>query len=137
MTDMSETILSVRAERELPHTPEKVWRALTQPHLIADWLMKTDFVAPEVDHRFTLTGDWGAVDCRVVEVEANRSLAYTWEAFGLKSVVTWTLTPTSTGTHLLMEQSGFRMDQQLFHQGAQASWPQLLAKLEQVLVQGE
>src|SRR5205085_3480299 len=91
---------------EIPHPPEKIWRALTQPHLIEEWLMKNDF-KPVVDHRFNLRADWGAVDCQVMAVEPNKTLSYTWAAYGLESVVTWTLTPTSTGTHLRMEQSGF------------------------------
>jgi uncharacterized protein YndB with AHSA1/START domain len=66
----------------------------------------------EVDQRFNLRADWGAVDCQVLAVEPNKTLSYTWAAYGLESVVTWTLTPTSTGTHLRMEQSGFRPDQQ-------------------------
>ena len=53
--------------------------------------------------------------------------------YGLESVVTWTLTPTSTGTHLRMEQSGFRPDQQQYYQGAKGGWQQFFAKLEQVL----
>lgn len=128
---MTET-LSVIVERDVAYPPEKVWRALTQPHLIEARLMKNDF-KPVVDHTFNLSGDWGAVDCRVVEVEANRSLSYTWAAFGLESVVTWTLTPTRAGTHLRMEQSGFAPDQQQFYQGAKASWPGFLTAMEQVL----
>ena len=58
---------------------------------------------------------------------------YTWAAFGLESVVTWTLTPTSAGTHLRMEQSGFRLDQQQAYQGAQYGWRGFFANLEQVL----
>jgi uncharacterized protein YndB with AHSA1/START domain len=99
--------LSVVAEREMPYPPEKIWRALTQPHLIEEWLMQNDFM-PVVGHRFNLRADWGAVDCQVLAVEPNKTLSYKWAAYGLKSVVTWTLTPTSTGTHLRMEQSGFR-----------------------------
>ena len=137
MSDPATQARSVVVERDLPHPPEKVWRALTQPQLIAEWLMRTDFVAPTPDHRFTLSGDWGAVACKVVEVEPHRTLAYTWDAFGLESVVTWTLTPIGTppgaGTRLRLEQAGFRPDQAQFHQGAEASWPGFLAKLEQVL----
>ena len=131
MTNTATETLSVIVEREIPYPPEKIWRALTQPHLIEEWLMKNDF-QPVVDHPFNFRGDWGAVDCRVLEVEASKSLSYTWAAFGLESVVTWTLTPTSTGTHLRMEQSGFQPDQQQFYNGAQASWPQFVAALEQV-----
>jgi len=134
-TTATET-LSVIVERELPFPPEKIWRALTQPHLIEAWLMKNDF-EPVTGHRFSLRADWGAVDCRVRAVEPNRTLSYTWGAYGLASVVTWTLTPTPTGTHLRMEQSGFRPDQQQAYQGAKAGWPRFLAGLEQVLARME
>ena len=90
--------LSVVVEREIPRPPEKIWRALTQPHLIEEWLMKNDF-KPVVDYCFSFRADWGAVDCVVLVVEPNERLSYTWGAYGLESVVTWTLTPTSTGTH--------------------------------------
>ena len=46
---------SVIVEREMPHPPEKLWRALTQPHLMEEWLMKNDF-KPVVGHRFNLRG---------------------------------------------------------------------------------
>jgi uncharacterized protein YndB with AHSA1/START domain len=129
--------LSVVVEREVPFPPEKIWRALTQPHLIEEWLMKNDF-KPAVGHRFSLRMDpqpnWnGVVDCQVLIVEPNKALSYAWGALGLESVVTFTLTPTSTGTHLRMEQSGFRPDQQQAYQGAQYGWRKFFANLEQVL----
>jgi uncharacterized protein YndB with AHSA1/START domain len=127
---------SVVVEREMAHPPEKIWRALTQPHLIEEWLMKNDFT-PVMDHRFNLRGDWGAVDCQVVAVEPNKTLSYTWAALGLESVVTWTLTPTRTGTHLRMEQSGFRPDQQQAYQGAKYGWQKFFAGLEQTLARIE
>jgi uncharacterized protein YndB with AHSA1/START domain len=106
MTETSAKTLSVVVEREIPYPPEKIWRALTQPHLIEEWLMKNDF-KPVVGHSFNLRGDWGGVlDCEVLTVEPNKTLSYTWNfahddaAFNLKSVVTFTLTPASTGTHL-------------------------------------
>jgi uncharacterized protein YndB with AHSA1/START domain len=129
--------LSVIIEREVPFPPEKIWRALTQPHLIEEWLMKSDF-KPVAEHRFNFRADpnphWnGIVDCEVVTVEPNKTLSYTWDALGLKSVVTWTLTPTGTGTHLRMEQSGFRPDQPQNYNGAKYGWQNFFAKLEQVL----
>jgi uncharacterized protein YndB with AHSA1/START domain len=136
MNQTSAEVLSVVIERELPHPPEKIWRALTQPHLIEEWLMKNDF-KPVVDHCFKLSADWGAVECKVRAVEPNKTLSYTWGAYGLESVVTWTLTPTSTGTRLRMEQAGFRPDQQQAYQGAQAGWPRFLAALEQVVARME
>ncbi|MBN9486265.1 MAG: SRPBCC domain-containing protein [Alphaproteobacteria bacterium] len=136
MTTTTTETLSVVVEREIAHPPEKIWRALTQPHLIEEWLMKNDFQS-KVDHHFNLRGDWGAVDCRVMVVEPNKTLSYTWAAMGLESVVTWTLTPTSTGTHLRMEQVGFRPDQQQAYQGAKYGWQQFFGKLEQLLARKE
>jgi uncharacterized protein YndB with AHSA1/START domain len=125
-------IRKVTVEREIPFPAEKIWRALTQPHLIEEWLMKNDF-KPILDHRFNLRGDWGAVDCQVLTIEPSKTLSYTWTAHSLESVITWTLTPTSKGTHLLMEQAGFRPDQQQAYQGAKHGWQRFLANLEQVL----
>jgi uncharacterized protein YndB with AHSA1/START domain len=132
MTNTATETLSVVVEREIPFPPEKIWRALTQPHLIEAWLMKNDF-QPVVGHSFNLRANWGAVDCQVLAVEPNKTLSYTWGAYGLGSVVTWTLTPTSTGTHLRMEQSGFRPDQPQYYEGAKGGWPRFFAALEQVL----
>jgi uncharacterized protein YndB with AHSA1/START domain len=131
----SET-LSVVVEREIPYPPEKIWRVLTQPHLIQEWLMKNDF-QPVVDRRFNLRGDWGAVDCKVLAIEPNKTLSYTWDAMGLESIVTWTLTATDTGTHLRMEQSGFRPDQQKAYQGAKYGWQKFLGNLERILARAD
>jgi uncharacterized protein YndB with AHSA1/START domain len=133
MSNTATEALSVIVERELPFPAEKVWRALTQPHLIEEWLMKNDF-KPVVDHRFNFRADWGAVDCQVLTVEPNKRLIYTWAAYGLESVVTWTLIPTNTGTQLRMEQSGFRPDQKQAYQGAKVGWKKFFAALEQVLL---
>jgi uncharacterized protein YndB with AHSA1/START domain len=143
MNDASIETRSVVVEREFAFPPEKLWRALTQPHLIEEWLMKNDF-KPVVGHSFNLRGDWGGVlDCEVLAVDPTRTLSYTWNfanddpAFSLKSVVTFTLTPTSRGTHLRMEQSGFRPDQKQAYGGANAGWQQFFAKLDQLLARPE
>ena len=127
---MTET-RSVVVERDMPHPPGKVWRALTQPHLIAEWLMQTDF-APEPGRDFRFTADWGSVDCTVLEVEPERALSYSWAAMGLDSRVDWTLTPTESGTRLRMEQSGFPADMKQAYHGARASWPTFIEQLERV-----
>jgi uncharacterized protein YndB with AHSA1/START domain len=132
MTDTATETRSVVVEREMPFPPEKVWRALTEPHLIEAWLMKNDF-ALDVGRRFTLKGDWGSVDCKVLAAEPNRRLAYSWDAMGLESTVTWTLTPTGGGTHLRMEQAGFRPDQGQAYGGARMGWQKFLGELEKVL----
>jgi uncharacterized protein YndB with AHSA1/START domain len=134
---------SVVVEREISFQPEKIWRALTQPHLIEEWLMKNDF-KPVVGHSFSLRGDWGGVlDCEVLAVEPNRMLSYTWNfkhddaAYNLRSVVTFTLTPTGRGTHLRMEQSGFRPEQKQAYGGAHAGWQKFFANLDQLLARAD
>jgi uncharacterized protein YndB with AHSA1/START domain len=132
MNEQSPGLRSVIIERELAYPPEKIWRALTQPHLIQEWLMKNDF-APVVGHRFDLQGDWGSVGCSVLEVEPYKTLSYSWEAMGLRSVVTWTLTHAGTGTHLRMEHAGFGPTQDQAFKGATFGWQRFLAKLDEIL----
>jgi len=136
MNNTATQTLSVIVEREITFPPAKIWRALTQPHLIEEWLMKNDF-KPVMNHRFNLRGDWGAVDCRVTAIEPEKTLSYTWSAMGLESVVMWTLTPTSGGTLLRMEQSGFKPDQQQAYQGAKFGWQKFFANLEQVAARAD
>jgi uncharacterized protein YndB with AHSA1/START domain len=142
MTKPAAATRSLVVEREMPHPPEKVWRALTQAALIAEWLMQNDF-APKVGHRFNFRAPpmphWnGVVDCEVLAVEPNRRLSYRWNASGaeaangLKTVVTWTLTPTEGGVLVRMEQSGFRPEEEANYQGANYGWQKYIAGLERV-----
>ncbi len=134
-------IRSVVVERELPFPPEKVWRALTQPHLIREWLMQPDGFEPSVGQAFRLSGDWRSVDCQVLEVETNRRLSYRWDhpheqaAFDLRSTVTFTLAASPRGTRLRVEQVGFRPDQPQAFGGARVGWGQHLENLERALAQ--
>jgi uncharacterized protein YndB with AHSA1/START domain len=123
---------TVTVERDIPFPPEKIWRALTEPHLIEEWLMKNDF-ALDVGRAFKLTGDWGSVDCEVLEIEPNRLLSYSWNAMGLESTVTFTLTKTGAGTRLRVDQVGFRADQEQAFRGAQYGWQKFFANLEELL----
>ena len=138
---MTDELRTVTLERDFAHAPQKLWRALTQPHLISEWLMDNDF-APQVGHRFKLRGEWGGVlDCEVLIVEPEKTLSYTWDfdsddpAYALKSVVTFTLTPTADGARLRMEQSGFRPDQKQAFGGARIGWAQFFDKLDKVAAQ--
>jgi uncharacterized protein YndB with AHSA1/START domain len=142
MTERAAATRSLVVEREMPHPPEKIWRALTQGALIEEWLMKNDF-QPVVGHRFNFRAapmpQWnGVTDCQVLAVEPHERLSYSWNASGeeaangLKTVVTWTLTPTKGGTHVRMEQSGFRPDDEAFYQGAGYGWQRFVAGLERV-----
>lgn len=136
MTDTD--VRSVTVEREIPHPPEKIWRALTTQHLIEEWLMKNDF-GLDLGHRFQLRGDWGHVDCEILEVEPGRTLSYTWNhahddpAYALESTVTFTLEATLAGTLLRMEQVGFRPDQKQAFGGAKGGWKIHLENLEKVV----
>lgn len=137
MTDPVPERRSVVIERTLSASPEKLWRALTQPHLIEEWLMKSDF-KPVEGHKFTLVNEPRpevkiTVEAEVLKVEENRTLSYSWKAYGLDSVVTFTLTPTENGTQLRMEHSGFGPDQNAAFHGARAGWTQFLKALEDTL----
>jgi uncharacterized protein YndB with AHSA1/START domain len=136
MTDTA-TTRSVVIEREMPHPPEKIWRALTQSSLMEEWLMTNDF-QPEVGHRFTfratpVPGWSGVIECEVKAIEPHSRLSYSWGTLGMESVVTWTLTPTESGTHLRMEQSGFRPDQEANYKGATYGWRKFIGNLESVM----
>jgi uncharacterized protein YndB with AHSA1/START domain len=142
MTDISAAMRAIVVERVIPHPPEKIWRALTLSPLIEEWLMKNDF-QPVVGHRFNFRATpihgWnGVTDCEVLEVTPHQRLAYSWNASGeqapdgLKTIVTWTLTPIENGTHVRMEQSGFRAQDEAGHRGMGGGWPRILGRLEQV-----
>jgi uncharacterized protein YndB with AHSA1/START domain len=142
MTESAASMRSLVVEREMPHPPEKVWRALTEGDLIGQWLMENDF-RPVVGHRFhfraTPMAHWnGVTDCEVLVVEPCERLSYRWDASGeeaaggLKTVVTWTLTPTAGGVLLRMEQSGFRPEEERNYQGAAYGWQRFLDGLERV-----
>jgi uncharacterized protein YndB with AHSA1/START domain len=128
---------SVVIERELPHPAEKVWRALTQGPLIQEWLMDNDF-QPVVGHRLNFRAapvpHWnGVIDSEVLIVEPNKTLSYSWNSLGVESVVIWTLTATSGGTLVRMEQSGFGPDQEANYKGARYGWQKFIGGLERVV----
>ncbi|MBF9033585.1 polyketide cyclase [Rhodobacterales bacterium HKCCE2091] len=132
MTGGAEAARSVVIDREYPHAPDRIWRALTMPHLVAEWLMAGN-VAATPGHRFAFTADWGRVDCEVREVEPGRRLVWSWDAGALRSTVTWTLEPTATGTRLRLEQTGFAEEAPRYYHGARAGWPRFLDALETLL----
>jgi uncharacterized protein YndB with AHSA1/START domain len=113
---MTETY-TIRIDQFLPYTTAQVWKALTDPTLIAKWLMPSDFQL-EVGQHFTFSTPpippvqfGGVVYCEVLDFEVERRLRYSWvdrgEDNGLNSVVTWRLVPEDDGTHLYMEHEGF------------------------------
>jgi uncharacterized protein YndB with AHSA1/START domain len=142
VSNPTENTQTLVVERVFPHRPEKLWRALTESTLLAQWMMSNDF-APEIGHRFQFRTEpvppkWnGVVDCEVLVVEPLRRLSYNWGVGGAESglqwVVLWTLTPAEGGTHLRMEQSGFSPDQKANYQGARYGWQKFFANLERVI----
>jgi uncharacterized protein YndB with AHSA1/START domain len=134
-TDKSQTN-AVTFELDLPHPPAKVWRALTEPALLAEWLLPVlnlDLkLAPGA--AFTFKTDpypgWdGTVSCQFIEIEAERKLKYAWTVPFLDTVVTFTLTPSARGTKLSLEQSGFKPDQKQNFGGARYGWKMMGEKL--------
>jgi uncharacterized protein YndB with AHSA1/START domain len=128
---------SLVIEKELPHSPEKIWRALTQGPLIKQWLMDND-LQPVVGHRFsfrsTPVSNWnGVIDSEVLVVEPNKKLSYSWNTLGLESVVVWTLAATSGGTLVRIEHSGFGPDQEAAYKGANYGWQKFIGGLERVV----
>jgi uncharacterized protein YndB with AHSA1/START domain len=137
MTNPTAPTRTLVIEKEMPHPPEKVWRALTQASLIEAWLMANDF-RPVVGHKFTLrttpVPNWnGIIDCEVLEVEPNSRLSYSWGTMGMESIVAWTLMPTGGGTHVRMEQSGFRSEESASYKGASYGWQKFIGSLERVV----
>lgn len=142
MTDVAAPSRSIVVERTMPHPPAKVWRALTTSALIEDWLMANDHQAV-VGHRFNfratpMPGWNGVTDCEVLALDPEKRLVWAWNASGeqaadgLKTTVTWTLTPVDGGTHLRMEHAGFRPQDEMGYQAMGGGWPRIVGGLERV-----
>ncbi|HVW77914.1 MAG TPA: SRPBCC domain-containing protein [Alloacidobacterium sp.] len=139
MSNPTETPNTLVIERVFQHPLQKLWRALTESPLLAQWMMNNDF-EPVVGRKFQFRADpmpnWnGIVDCEVLIVEPLQRLSYNWGVGDgeLHWVVNWTLRPVEGGTHVRMEQSGFLPDQQTAYQGAKYGWQKFFHGLEQLL----
>jgi uncharacterized protein YndB with AHSA1/START domain len=129
---------SISFEFDLEHLPEKVWRALTDPVLLAEWLLPVVELKLEPGAAFTFTArpqpGWdGIVNCRILEIDAHRKLSYTWAVGDIDTVVTFALTPTASGTRLSVVQSGFKPNQKKNFGGARYGWKMMGGKLVDVL----
>lgn len=130
---------TIAFEVDLRHPPEKVWRALTDPELLAEWLLPAIGFVPQPGVEFTLKAPqaypgWdGTVDCRMLEIEEHRTLSYTWSVPFLNTVVTFRISPTDSGTRLSIVQSGFRPDQKQEFGGARYGWKMMTGRLGELL----
>jgi uncharacterized protein YndB with AHSA1/START domain len=104
---------AIRTDTFLPFPPEKVWNALTDPELLATWLMPNDFAA-RVGHRFTFRthpvpaqGFDGIVHCEVLELVRPERLRISWAGGGIDTTVTWELLSQDLGTRLILTHEGF------------------------------
>jgi uncharacterized protein YndB with AHSA1/START domain len=129
---------SLSLELDLAHPPEKVWRALTDPALLTEWLLPVVELRLERGAEFTFKTQafpgWdGIVNCRLLEIDAPTKLSYTWGVPFLETVVTFTLAPTAAGTRLSIVQSGFQPDQKRELGGARYGWNAMSEKLVALL----
>jgi uncharacterized protein YndB with AHSA1/START domain len=139
-TDTEQTE-SISFEFDLRHAPEKVWRALTDPALLSEWLLPmVNSTKLEADVAFKFKTQpfpgWdGIVNCRVLTIELHRKLSYAWVVgdMEIKTVVTFTLSPTASGTHVMLVQSGFKPSQKLNFAGARYGWKMMGGKLVDLL----
>lgn len=103
-------------ECELDDPPEKVWRALSEPELLAAWMMPND-IKPEPGKHFTFAGPVAPIECQVLDAEPGRLLRFSWrekpgandsDLPAFDSIVTFTLARTAAGgTHLSIVHDGF------------------------------
>lgn len=107
---------SIEVDEFMPHPPAKVWRALTEPDLLARWMMPNDF-KPVAGHRFTFAakpipniGFDGTIACQVLDIEERSLLRISWAGGGLDTTVTWRLVPEGRGTRVFVEHAGFDLD---------------------------
>jgi uncharacterized protein YndB with AHSA1/START domain len=133
---------AVTFELDFKHSPKKVWRALTDPDLLTQWLLPVANLELKQGASFTFQAapqpGWdGHVNCQLLEIEAQKKLSYTWRVGDIDTVVTFTVTPTEAGTHLSIVQTGFKPHQKQNFGGARYGWRMMADKLIDVVTQLE
>ncbi len=126
----------------------EVWGYLTQPELIALWLMPNDF-KPVLGHEFQFRvkpmlnmGLDGIFDCKVLEIISFQKLVYSWKGgpgngiTTLDTVVEWTLEKYGNGTKLFLKQSGFKEDNLTIFTAMMNGWEQNIKKMINYLSAG-
>lgn len=128
---MKETA-SIRVEHTYSQPPARVWRALTEPALIAKWWGAGD-IAPIVGHRFDLDmGQWGKQPCLILAVEPEKLLKFKFSEGRLDTTITWELRAEGTGTLLTLTHEGFDISSPMARAAFDAmkqGWPLVLARV--------
>ena len=128
---------SIQLEQFIAQSPSRVWQALTDPILLAQWWAAGD-VRPVVGHQFTLDmgSPFGQQPCEVLAVENERLFSYAFAPGLLNTTITWRIEPENAGTRLFLEQAGFDLDSPvgpMAYNGMSAGWPNILLRIEPVL----
>jgi uncharacterized protein YndB with AHSA1/START domain len=125
-------VTDIELDQFIAREPAAVWRALTEPELLARWWAVGD-IKPIVGHRFTLDmGGWGQQPCEVLEVEPGRLLRFTFAEGVLDTIITWRLAAEGGGTRLFLRHAGFVEGSDSL-KGMGNGWPALLRRIEPVL----
>jgi uncharacterized protein YndB with AHSA1/START domain len=129
---------SLSFDFDLHHSPDKVWRALTDPALLVEWLLPVTGLELAPGKSFTFKTQphpgWdGVVHCRMLEIEEREKISYAWVVGEMDTVVTFTLTPTASGTRLSLVHSGFEPEQKQNFGGARYGWKMMGGKLVELL----
>jgi len=127
---------AIHVEQFYAHPPSAVWRALTDPDLLARWWAAGDIRAV-VGHSFDLDmGQWGKQPCEVVAVQPERLLRFRFATGVLDTIITWELLQEGLGTRLKLTHEGFNLDSPMGRtalEGMKPGWPKVLARLGSVL----
>lgn len=130
---------SLALDFDLPHAPERVWRALTDPLLLSEWLLPAIGFKLEQGASFRFQTEakpgWdGTVNCVVLEVETHKRISWRWVVGDIDTVVAFTITPLAAGTHLSIVHSGFKPDQKQALGGANYGWKMMSGRLAELLL---
>jgi uncharacterized protein YndB with AHSA1/START domain len=129
---------AIRRELTFAQSPERVWLALTDRAVLAEWLYPNDF-EPRVGHRFSFRvppkpqlEEGLIVRCEVLVCHPPTELVFTWVVGDfLNTRVRYRLEPNGTGTRVFFEHSGF--EQQGALEGAEFGWNMMHRKLAKAL----
>lgn len=145
MTEQVHTMKGVvRKEAWYPHSPEKVWVAITDPRAIAEWLMPNNFKAEvgakfrfEVDQMPMMKKMQGTTECEVLECDPPRRLVYSWQILWSKPedtphgpmVISWDLSAENDGARLKFEHRGIQNIPWIYRLMMSAGWGNMVKRL--------